>query len=106
NIITRGGDFTAGPELNGWSRLGFTSVDDGIRAAVGVSLSDPRNVLDLAIAHLNTDDYKMGDGERLDDSGTEQTSLSLRYRRMLAEGHEVQLLAQRDRREDVWYLAS
>ncbi len=106
NIITRGGDFTADPELNGWSRLGYTSVDDGIRAAVGVSLSDSRNVLDLAIARLDTDDYKMGDGERLDDSGTEQTSLSLRYRRLLAEGHEVQFLAQRDRREDVWYLAS
>ena len=106
NIITRGGDFTAEPELNGWSRLGYTSVDDGIRAAVGISLSDPRNVLDLAVARLDTDDYKMGDGERLDDSGTEQTSLSLRYRRLLAEGHEVQFLAQRDRREDVWYLAS
>jgi len=106
NIITRGGNFTAEPELNGWSRLGYTSVDDGVRAAVGVSLSDPRNVLDLAVARLDTDDYKMGDGERLDDSGTEQTSLSLRYRRLLAEGHEVQFLAQRDRREDVWYLAS
>ena len=106
NIITRGGDFTEEPELNGWSRLGFTSVDDGVRAAVGVSASDPRNVLDLAVAHLDTDDYRMGDGERLDDSATEQTALSLRYRRQLAEGHEIQFQAQRDRREDVWYLAS
>jgi len=106
NIITRGGDFTEEPELNGWSRLGFTSVDDGVRAAVGVSASDPRNVLDLAVAHLDTDDYRMGDGERLDDSATEQTALSLRYRRQLAEGHEIQFQAQRDRRKDVWYLAS
>ncbi len=106
NIITRGGDFTDDPELNGWSRLGYTSVDDGVRGAVGVSLSDPRNVLDLAVAGLNTDDYRMGDGERLDDSATEQTSLNLRYRRQLVEGHEIQFQAQRDRREDVWYLAS
>ena len=106
NIITRGGEYTAGPELNGWSRLGYTSVDEGIRAAVGVSLSDPRNVLDLAIARLDTDDYRMGDGKRLDDSGTEQTALSLRYRRQLAEGHEIQFQAQRDQRKDVWYLAS
>ncbi|TVP86950.1 MAG: TonB-dependent receptor, partial [Thioalkalivibrio sp.] len=106
NIITRGGDFTDEPELNGWSRLGYTSVDDGVRAAVGVSLSDPRNVLDLSIARLDTNDYRMGDGDRLDDSATEQTALSLRYRRQLAEGHEIQFQAQRDRREDVWYLAS
>ncbi|TVP81704.1 TonB-dependent receptor, partial [Thioalkalivibrio sp.] len=106
NIITRGGDFTEEPELNGWSRLGYTSVDDGVRAAVGVSASDPRNVLDLAIAHLDTNDYRMGDGDRLDDSATEQTALSLRYRRQLTEGHEIQFQAQRDRRKDVWYLAS
>ena len=106
NIITRGGDFTEEPAVSGWSRLGYTSVDEGVRAAVGVSASDPRNVLDLAVAYLDTDDYRMGDGERLDDSATEQTALSLRYRRQLAEGHEVQFQAQRDRREDVWYLAS
>lgn len=106
NIITRGGDYTDEPELNGWSRLGYTSVDEGVRAAVGASLSDPRNVLDLSIARLDTEDYRMGDGERLDDSATEQTALNLRYRRQLAEGHELQFQAQRNRREDVWYLAS
>lgn len=106
NIITRGGNFTDEPGISGWSRLGFTSVDDGVRGAVGGSFSDPRNVLDVGLAYLNTDDYRMGNGERLDDSGTEQQALHLRYRRELATGHEVQLLAQRDRREDVWYLAS
>ncbi len=106
NIITRGGDFTDEPELNGWSRLGYTSVDDGVRGAAGASISNQRNVLDLSLAYLDTDDYKMGNGERLDDSATEQKAVHLRYRAELMPGHEVQLQAQRDRREDVWYLAS
>ena len=106
NIITRGGSFSDEPEVSGWTRLGYTSVDDGVRGAVGVSLSNPRNVLDLSLAYLNTDDYKTGSGKRLDDSGTEQIAGHLRYRAQLAPGHEVEFRAQRDRREDVWYLAS
>ncbi|WP_017942467.1 MULTISPECIES: TonB-dependent siderophore receptor [unclassified Thioalkalivibrio] len=106
NIITRGGDFTEKPETRGFSRLGVTSVDDGIRGAVGVTVSNDRNVLDLSTAYLNTDDYKTGDGDRLRDSGTEQNAYHLRYRGKLAPGHEVQFRAQRDERKDVWYLAS
>jgi hemoglobin/transferrin/lactoferrin receptor protein len=106
NIITRGGSFTEEPSASGWSRLGYTSVDDGIRGAVGLSLANDRQLLDLSAAYLDADDYKTGSGERLDDSGTEQAALHLRYRAELAPGHEVQLRAQRDRREDVWYLAS
>ncbi|WP_018872944.1 TonB-dependent siderophore receptor [Thioalkalivibrio sp. ALJ16] len=106
NIITRGGDFTEEPETRGFSRLGVTSVDDGIRGAVGVTVSNDRNVLDLSTAYLNTDDYKNGDGDRLRDSGTEQNAYHLRYRGKLAPGHEVQFRAQRDERKDVWYLAS
>ena len=106
NIITRGGNFTDEPETRGWSRLGVTSVDDGYRSALGVSLSSPRNVLDLAAARLDTDDYKTGDGDRLDDSGTEQNTYHLRYRGLMAPGHELQFRAQRDERKDVWYLAS
>jgi hemoglobin/transferrin/lactoferrin receptor protein len=106
NIITRGGGFTEEPGVSGWTRAGYTSVDEGIRGAAGVSLSNPSNVLDLAVAYLDTDDYKTGSGERLDDSGTEQAAGHLRYRGELAPGHEVQFRAQRDRREDVWYLAS
>jgi len=106
NIITRGGSFTEEPSASGWSRLGYTSVDDGIRGAVGLSLANDRQLLDLSAAYLDTDDYKTGSGERLNDSGTEQAALHLRYRAELAPGHEVQLRAQRDRREDVWYLAS
>uniref|UniRef100_UPI00356670EC TonB-dependent receptor plug domain-containing protein n=1 Tax=Thioalkalivibrio sp. TaxID=2093813 RepID=UPI00356670EC len=106
NIITRGGDFTDEPETRGFSRLGVTSVDDGIRGAVGVTVSNDRNVLDLSTAYLNTDDYKNGDGDRLRDSGTEQNAYHLRYRGKLAPGHEVQFRAQRDERKDVWYLTS
>ncbi|WP_018875355.1 TonB-dependent siderophore receptor [Thioalkalivibrio sp. ALE31] len=106
NIITRGGDFTEEPETRGFSRLGVTSVDDGIRGAVGVTVSNDRNVLDLSTAYLNTDDYKNGNGDRLRDSGTEQNAYHLRYRGKLAPGHEVQFRAQRDERKDVWYLAS
>ncbi|WP_019626970.1 TonB-dependent siderophore receptor [Thioalkalivibrio sp. ALJT] len=106
NIITRGGDFTEEPETRGFSRLGVTSVDDGIRGAIGVTLSNDRNVLDLSVAYLNTDDYETGDGDRLRDSGTEQNAYHLRYRGKLAPGHEVQFRAQRDERKDVWYLAS
>ena len=106
NIITRGGDFSETPSTSGWTRLGFTSVDDGRRLAGGISLSNARNVLDVSIAGLKTDDYKMGDGTRLQDSGTEQTAVYLRYRTILADGHEAQLRLQRDRRDDVWYLAS
>ncbi|AKJ95225.1 TonB-dependent receptor [Thioalkalivibrio versutus] len=106
NIITRGGDFTDEPETRGFSRLGVTSVDEGIRGAVGVTVSNDRNVLDLSTAYLNTDDYKNGDGDRLRDSGTEQNAYHLRYRGKLAPGHEVQFRAQRDERKDVWYLAS
>lgn len=106
NIITRGGDFTEEPETRGFSRLGVTSVDDGIRGAVGVTVSNDRNVLDLSTAYLNTDDYKNGDGDRLRDSGTEQNAYHLRYRGKLAPGHEVQFRAQRDERKDIWYLAS
>ncbi|WP_019593280.1 TonB-dependent siderophore receptor [Thioalkalivibrio sp. ALM2T] len=106
NIITRGGDFTEEPETRGFSRLGVTSVDEGIRGAVGVTVSNDRNVLDLSTAYLNTDDYKNGDGDRLRDSGTEQNAYHLRYRSKLAPGHEVQFRAQRDERKDVWYLAS
>ncbi|WP_019571361.1 TonB-dependent siderophore receptor [Thioalkalivibrio sp. ALMg3] len=106
NIITRGGDFTDEPETRGFSRLGVTSVDEGIRGAVGVTVSNDRNVLDLSTAYLNTDNYKNGDGDRLRDSGTEQNAYHLRYRGKLAPGHEVQFRAQRDERKDVWYLAS
>lgn len=106
NIITRGGDFTDEPETRGFSRLGVTSVDEGIRGAVGVTVSNDRNVLDLSTAYLNTDDYKNGDGDRLRDSGTEQNAYHLRYRGKLAPGHELQFRAQRDERKDVWYLAS
>jgi hemoglobin/transferrin/lactoferrin receptor protein len=106
NIITRSGDFSDTPTMSGWTRVGFTSVDDGARLAGGISLSNARNVLDISIAGLKTNDYQMGDGTRLQDSGTEQFAGYLRYRTVLAEGHEAQLRVQRDRREDVWYLAS
>jgi len=106
NIITRGGSFTEEPSVSGWSRLGFTSVDDGVRGGAGVSVSNDRHLLDLAAAFLDTDDYKTGAGNRLDDSGTEQTSGNLRYRFRVAPGHELQFRAQRDRREDIWHLAS
>ncbi|WP_043739819.1 TonB-dependent receptor plug domain-containing protein [Thioalkalivibrio nitratireducens] len=106
NIITRGGRFTDEPDVSGWTRLGYTSVDDGFRGAVGTSLSNATQLLDLSAAWLDVGDYKTGAGERLDDSGTDQGALHLRYRARLAPGHEVQLRTQRDRREDVWYLAS
>ncbi|AHE97502.1 TonB-dependent receptor plug domain-containing protein [Thioalkalivibrio paradoxus] len=106
NIVTRGGRFTDEPDVRGWTRLGYTSVDDGFRGAVGTSLSSATQLLDLSAAWLDAGDYKTGSGERLDDSGTEQGALHLRYRASLAPGHEVQLRAQRDRRENVWYLAS
>ena len=106
NIITRSGGFTDEPETRGWSRLGITSVDDGIRGAVGATFSSPRNVLDISTAYLNTDDYKTGHGDRLQESGTEQQAYHLHYRGRLAPGHELAFRAQRDQRDDVWYLAS
>jgi hemoglobin/transferrin/lactoferrin receptor protein len=106
NIITRGGDFTEEPSVSGWTHLGYTSVDDGVRGSAGVSLANERHLLDLSGAFLDTDDYRTGDGDRLDDSGTEQVSGNLRYRVRVAPGHELQFRAQRDRREDVWHLAS
>ncbi|TVQ74930.1 MAG: TonB-dependent receptor, partial [Chromatiaceae bacterium] len=106
NIITRGGGMTAEPETRGWTSLGYSSVDTGIRGSLGASVSGPRSVLDVSAAYLDTDDYRTGEGERLKDSGTEQQALHLRYRMQVADGHELQFRAQRDRREDVWYLAS
>jgi hemoglobin/transferrin/lactoferrin receptor protein len=106
NIITRGGEFTDEPKVQGFTRLGVTSVDDGARGAAGVSISNERNVLDLSVARLDTDDYDNGDGDRVHDTGTEQNAYHLRYRGKLAPGHEIQFRAQRDEREDVWYLAS
>ncbi|AHK79395.1 TonB-dependent receptor [Ectothiorhodospira haloalkaliphila] len=106
NIITRGGGMSAEPETRGWTSLGYSSVDTGIRGSLGASVSGPRSVLDVSAAYLDTDDYRTGEGERLRDSGTEQQAVHLRYRVRVTDGHELQFRAQRDRREDVWYLAS
>ncbi|WP_026300839.1 TonB-dependent siderophore receptor [Thioalkalivibrio sp. ALE23] len=106
NIITRSGDFTEEEEINAWSRLGYSSVDRGLRSALGVTASNERHVLDFSTAYLDTDDYRMGDGDRLDDSGTRQQAYHLRYRTRLTPDHELGFRAQRDEREDVWYLAS
>ena len=106
NIITKSGDFTPEPTVGGWSRVGYTSVDDGFRGALGTSFSDERNVLDIALAYLNTDDYRMGDGERLRDSGTEQNAVHLGYRFKPNERQQIELQAQYDERRDVWFLAS
>lgn len=106
NIITKGGDFTPEPTVSGWSRLGYTSVDDGFRGALGTSFADERNVLDLSLAYLKTDDYRMGDGERLKDSGTEQNAIHLGYRFKPDERQQIQVRAQYDERRDVWFLAS
>ena len=106
NIITRSGDFTEEEEMNAWSRLGYSSVDRGLRTALGVTASNERHVLDFSTAYLDTDDYRMGDGDRLDDSGTRQQAYHLRYRTRLTPDHELGFRAQRDEREDVWYLAS
>lgn len=106
NIITRSGDFTEEEEVNAWSRLGYSSVDRGLRTALGVTASNERHVLDFSTAYLDTGDYRMGDGDRLDDSGTRQEAYHLRYRTRLTPDHELGFRAQRDEREDVWYLAS
>ena len=106
NIITRSGNFTEEEELSAWSRLGYSSVDRGLRTALGVTASNERHVLDFSTAYLDTGDYRMGDGDRLDDSGTRQEAYHLRYRTRLTPDHELGFRAQRDEREDVWYLAS
>ena len=106
NIITRSGSFTDTPTVSGFTRLGYTSVDDGFRGALGTSYSDAQNVLDVSMAYLDTNDYKMGNGERLRDSGTEQNAIHLGYQRKIDERQQVRLRAQYDERRDVWFLAS
>ena len=106
NIITRGGDFRDEPGTSGWSRLGVTSVDSGTRGAFGLTAADEKTALSLSAAHLNVDDYETGHGEALKDSGTSQASFHLQARRKLGEDHVISARAQRDRREEVWYLAS
>jgi len=106
NIITKGGDFRDEPGTTGWSRLGVTSVDSGTRGAFGLTAADQRTVLSLSAAHLNVDDYETGFGEELKDSGTSQASFHLQAKRKLGESQEVSARVQRDRREEVWYLAS
>lgn len=106
NIITRGGDFRDEPGTTGWTRLGVTSVDSGTRGAFGLTAADDRTALSLSAAHLNVDDYETGHGEALKDSGTSQASFHLQARRKLGDDHVISARAQRDRREEVWYLAS
>jgi len=48
----------------------------------------------------------MGDGERLNDSGTEQNALHLGYQRKLDERQQIRVRAQYDERRNVWLLAS
>jgi hemoglobin/transferrin/lactoferrin receptor protein len=106
NIITKGGDFRAEPGTSGWSRLGVTSVDSGTRGAFGLTAADDETALSLSAAHLNVDDYETGYGEALKDSGTSQASFHLQAKRRLGDNQVISARAQRDRREDVWYLAS
>lgn len=106
NIITKAGDFSPEPSVSGWARLGYTSVDDGFRGALGSSFSDDQSVFDISMAYLDAGDYRMGDGQRLRDSGTEQNAIHLSYKRKLGENQQLQLRAQYDERRDVWFLAS
>lgn len=106
NIITKSGRFTPESTVSGWTRLGVNSADEGYRGALGTSFSDNQNVLDLSIAYLNTNDYRMGDGDRLRDSATSQNAFHLGYQRRLDSQQQIQLKAQYDERENVFYLVS
>ncbi|SFD16362.1 hemoglobin/transferrin/lactoferrin receptor protein [Thiohalospira halophila DSM 15071] len=106
NIITKGGDFRDEPGTSGWTRLGVSSVDSGTRGAFGLTAADEKTALSLSAAHLNVDDYETGHGEALKDSGTSQASFHLQARRKLGDDHVISARLQRDRREEVWYLAS
>ncbi|MFW6349938.1 MAG: TonB-dependent receptor plug domain-containing protein, partial [Thiohalospira sp.] len=106
NIITKGGGFREEAGTTGWSRLGVSSVDSGTRGAFGLTAADDETALSLSAAHLNVDDYETGFGEELEDSGTSQASFHLQARHRLGDDHVISARAQRDRREDVWYLAS
>ena len=106
NIITKSGRFTSEPTVSGWTRLGVNSADQGYRGALGTSFSDQQNVLDISAAYLNTSDYRMGDGEKLRDSGTAQNAFHLGYSRKLDDRQQIELTAQYDERRNVFYLVS
>jgi len=106
NLITRGGDFRPQPDTSGWSRVGVSSVDNGFRGAFGVTAAGPETVLSLNAAHLDVDDYETGKGDELADTATSQASFHLEGKRRLGTDHVITARLQRDRRRDVWYLAS
>lgn len=106
NIITRSAGFSAEPDTQGFVRFGASSVDRGLRAAAGVAYTDERVVLELQGAGSDADDYRMGNGERLRESGNRHTALYGQIAWQPSDAQTLRLRLQRDRREDVWFLAS
>ncbi len=105
NLITRKADFSAEPSIQGQISLGGSSADEGLRGGVTLGLSNERHALNINAALSDLDDYEAADGE-VELTGYEQKMLGLNYRFEVSEKGVLEVNAQKQTDDDVWYPGS
>ncbi|MCS4505413.1 TonB-dependent receptor [Arhodomonas aquaeolei] len=105
NIITKQAGFTNAPTVSGNVGLGASSADNGRQGSASVAVSNDRHALTVNASALDTDDYDSPDGE-VDHTGYRQKALSAHYHLRVGDEGRLELTAQHQHDEDVWYPGS
>ena len=105
NFVTKKADFTDQPMLMGSATLGYSSVDEGKRAATSLLMSNDQHALTLNLSKLDIGDYDSPDGE-VANTGFEQLSGSIHYKAKIGESNELELKYQNQQDDDVWFIGS